>query len=189
MIKIEVIIGSTREGRFGDKPAKWIFDMLSKKERVEAELIDLRDWPLPFFNEAVSPSMNQGKYANELAAKWAEKVGEADGYIIVTPEYNHGYSAVLKNAIDYVYNEWNNKPVAFVGYGSMGGARAIEQLREVAVELQMTPIRSAVHIPGFWNYLDENSNLKTGSFDKAAEGMIDQLIWWAQALKSARSAK
>lgn len=189
MIKIQVIIGSTREGRFGDKVAQWIFDTLKQKPDVEAELIDLRDWPLPFFNEAVSPSMNEGKYANELAAKWAQKIGEADGYIMITPEYNHGYSAVLKNAIDYVYKEWNNKPVAFVGYGSVGGARAIEQLREVAVELQMTPIRNGVYIPGYWSYLDESGNLKTEQFQKAADSTIDQLIWWAQALKSARIAK
>src|SRR5579859_7915590 len=141
MVKIQVIIGSTRKGRFSEKPAHWIFDELKKRQDVDAELIDLRDWPLPFFDESISPSQNKGTYENALAAKWAKKIEEADGFIIVTPEYNHGYSAVLKNALDYVYKEWNKKPVGFVSYGGIsGGTRAVQQLRQVAIELQMVPI-------------------------------------------------
>ena len=159
MVKIQVIIGSTRQGRFGDKPAKWIFGKLKEKEGVSAELIDLRDWPLPFFDEPVSPGMmemQKADYVSELGKRWAKKVGEADGYLIVTPEYNHGYSAVLKNALDYVYKEWNKKPVAFMSYGGIsGGTRAVQQLRQVVIELQMVPIRAGVHVPLYWTKLDE----------------------------------
>ena len=146
-LTMHVIIGSTRQNRFSEKPARYIFDELKKKENIQVELIDLRDWPLPFYDEVVSPAVNKGNYSNELGKKWAVKVGEADGYIMVTPEYNHGYSAVLKNALDWVFPEWNGKPVGFVSYGNAGGARAIEQLRQVVIELQMVPIRSAIHIP------------------------------------------
>lgn len=187
MLKIQVIIGSTRPNRFSEKPAKWIFEELKKREGVEAELIDLRDWPLPFFDEPVSPSMQQGKYTNELATKWAKKIGQADGYIIVTPEYNHGYPAVLKNALDYVYSEWNNKPVGFVSYGGVaGGTRSVQQIRQVIIELQMVPIRNGIHIPMYWSQLDEKGNLKTETLRENADNMLNQLIWWAKALKPAR---
>jgi NAD(P)H-dependent FMN reductase len=146
-LKIQIILGSTRQNRFSEKPARYIASELKKRDDVQVELIDLKDWPLPFFDEPVSPAGNQGKYANELGKKWAAKVGEADAYIFVTPEYNHGYPAVLKNALDWVFPEWNHKPVGFVGYGNAGGARAIEQLRQVVIELQMLPIRNAIHIP------------------------------------------
>lgn len=193
MIKIQVIIGSTRQQRFGDKPAKWIFEELKKKEGIEAELIDLRDWQLPFFDEPVSPgmfAMTKKDYVNELAKKWAKKVGEADGYIIVTPEYNHGYSAVLKNALDYVYNEWNNKAVSFLSYGGVsGGTRAVQQLRQVVIELQMHPIRNSVHIPLYWTQLDEKGNLKTDSLKDSANAMIDQLIILTKTLKAAKQGE
>ncbi|MDO8577007.1 MAG: NAD(P)H-dependent oxidoreductase [Candidatus Daviesbacteria bacterium] len=186
MVKIQIILGSTRQKRFSEKPGKWIFELLQRREGIEAELIDLRDYPLPFFDEPISPAMSKGEYSNKEAERWAEKVAEANGYIIVTPEYNHGYSAVLKNALDYVYSQWNNKPVGFVAYGGMGGARAVEQLREVAMELQMVPIRAAVHIPAFWTLLDDKGNLKTETLNESAEAMLDQLIWWTKVLKEAR---
>ncbi|HXS15242.1 MAG TPA: NAD(P)H-dependent oxidoreductase [Candidatus Saccharimonadales bacterium] len=187
MVKIQLILGSIRQGRFGEQPAKWIFEELKKQEGVQAEFIDLRDWPLPFFDEPVSPAYNQGKYANELAAKWAKKVGEADGYIIVTPEYNHGYPAVLKNALDYVYNEWNNKPVAFVSYGGIaGGTRSVQQLRQVAIELQMVPVRAGIHIPFYWNQLDADGKLKTEGHEEGIKAMFGQLISFAKALKTLR---
>lgn len=186
-------MGSTRQGRFVDQPAKWIFEKLKKKEDVDAELIDLRDWPLPFFDEPVSPSMMRmmkKDYVSELGKKWAKKIGEADGYIIVTPEYNHGYTAVLKNAIDYVYNEWNNKPVAFVSYGGTGGGtRSVQQLRQVAIELQMVPIRNGVHFPMYWTKLDDKGNLQTDSYNDNAEGLLNQLLSWARNLKNMREEK
>jgi NAD(P)H-dependent FMN reductase len=145
--KIHVIIGSTRQNRFSEKPARYIFDELKKKEGIQVELIDLRDWPLPFFDEPISPARLKGNHSNDFVNKWAAKVGEADGYIIVTPEYNHGYPAILKNALDWVFAEWNKKPVGFVGYGNAGGARAVEQLRQVVIELQMVPMSNAIAIP------------------------------------------
>ncbi|PIR57717.1 MAG: nadph-dependent fmn reductase, partial [Parcubacteria group bacterium CG10_big_fil_rev_8_21_14_0_10_38_31] len=146
-LKIKVIVGSTRQSRFSEKPAGWVLEELKKREGIEAELLDLRDFPMPFFDEAVSPAMKQGPYQNEVVKKWTGKIAEADGFIIVTPEYNHGYPAVLKNALDYVYAEWNRKAVGFVSYGSVSGARSVEQLRQVSIELQMAPIRSAIHLP------------------------------------------
>ena len=146
-IKIHIIIGSTRQNRFSEKIAPYIFGQLKKEEGVEAELVDLRDWPLPFFDEPMSPNMAKGNYVNPLGRKWADKIKEADGYIIVTPEYNHGYPAVLKNALDWVFYEWAHKPVGFVSYGSVSGARSVEQLRQVVIELQMHPIRNAIHLP------------------------------------------
>jgi NAD(P)H-dependent FMN reductase len=191
-LKIQVILGSTRKGRFSDKPGKWILEEAQKKEGVEAELVDLRDYPLPFFDEPMGPAGLQGKYSSDIAVQWAKKVAEADAYIIAAPEYNHGYPAVLKNALDYAYNEWNNKPVGFVSWGGVAGARVVEQLREVAIELQMAPIRNAVHIPSFWTLLDEKGNLKEGALDQMKDSsnkMLDQLIWWAKALKNARDMK
>src|SRR5215470_1798808 len=131
-LKIHIIIGSTRQKRFADKPATWIYEEAKKRQELDVELVDLRDYPLPFFDEPISPARMEGKYSNAIVTTWAQKVAEADGYIIVSPEYNHGYSAVLKNAFDHIYPEWNNKPIGFVAYGNVGGARAVEQLRQVA---------------------------------------------------------
>lgn len=146
-ISIKIILASIRRNRFGDKPANWIYEELKKKGNVRAELLDLRDYPMPFLDEPIPPAMQKELYSNEIVKKWASKIKESDAFIIVTPEYNHGYPAVLKNALDSIFPEWNNKPVGFVGYGSNGGARCIEQLRQVAIELQMVPIRSALHVP------------------------------------------
>jgi NAD(P)H-dependent FMN reductase len=146
-VKIQVIIGSTRKGRYGEKPAHWIFGELNQLEGVEAELVDLRDYPLPFYDEPVSPARLNGQYSSPEIMKWSKKVMEADAFIIVAPEYNHGYTAVLKNAFDHLYPEWNHKPVGFLSYVSVGGARVIEQLRLVAIELQMLPIKNSIHVP------------------------------------------
>ena len=142
--KIGIIVGSTRPGRFADHPAKWINEIAGKREEFDVELLDLRDWPMPFFNEEMSPAWGPSK--NEVALRWQKKIDSLDGFIIVAAEYNRGPTAVLKNALDYAYKEWNKKPVAFVGYGGVGGARAVEQLRLNAIELQMAPTRAAVHI-------------------------------------------
>jgi NAD(P)H-dependent FMN reductase len=191
-LSIKVILGSTRPGRFGEKVAPWIMDSLKAQEGVEAELLDLRDYPMPFFNEAVSPNYKKEPYTEPNVVKWTAKIAEADGYIMIAPEYNHGYSAVLKNAIDYVGPEWHDKAVAFVSYGSVAGGRVVEQLREVAVELQMAPIRNAVHIP--WDVYMKVAGLggtaepeALKGLDERAKAMIDQLIWWTKALKVARA--
>ena len=187
MLKIKVILGTTRQQRLGEQPAKWITDK-AKTKGLDVEILDLRDYQLPFFDEGMSPTMAamKGAYPYPVSAKWTEKIGEADGFIITVAEYNHGYAAVLKNAFDYVSKEWNKKPVAFVGYGSVGGARAIEQLRQIVAEQQMASIRAAVHITNPWGLLDDKGILNMSSFDVPADAMLDQLIWWADALKVAR---
>ena len=185
--KIGIVIGSTRPTRFGERPAAWIHGIAPQRTDLDFELIDLRDYPLPLFNEPGSPAW--GPIKNEVAQRWAAKLAGLDGFILVTPEYNHGTSAVLKNALDYAYNEFVRKPVAFVGYGGVGGARAVEHLRLVAAELQMASVRNAVHIAGS----DFLSIWQQGkSFDEfphlaqAAAGMLDELAWWTRALKTAR---
>ncbi len=186
-VKLQVIIGSTRQNRFSEKPAQWIFDEARRREGVEAELVDLRDYPLPFYDEPVPPARLKGQYSNEVAGRWVAKIAGADGYIIVSPEYNHGYPAVLKNALDYAYSEWNRKAVGFLSYGGVSGARVIEQLRQVVIELEMAPIRSAVHLP--LEVFREAQSGKADAFEaskKPAEAFLDQLLWWTRALKAAR---
>jgi NAD(P)H-dependent FMN reductase len=195
-LKIKIIIGSTRQGRFSEKPAQWIYEEAKKLEGVEAELLDLRDYPMPFFESPMSPSMAQGKYENEVVQKWAAKIKEGDAFIIVTPEYNHGYPAVLKNAMDVIYPEWNRKPVGFVAYGSAMGARSVEQLRQVAVELQMTPIRNAIHIPVdifFAAMMGKGMQgpemfepIRKGPMGDPVERFFNDLLWWARVLKYGR---
>jgi len=196
-MKIQIIIGTTRQNRFSEKAASFIYQEAQKIKDIEFELLDLRDYPLPFFDEAVTPSRFEQtghQYKNETARKWVKKVGEADGYIIVTAEYNHGYPAVLKNALDYTFKEWNKKPVGFVGYGNVGGARAIEQLRQVAVELDMLPIRNAIHIPSpvYLAVMKENAPVNPELF-QPLRAPIDrvgtfftELIWATKTLKPAR---
>ncbi len=195
-LKIQIIIGSTRQNRFSEKPANYIFDELKKREGIEAELIDLRDWPLPFYDEPITPAGNKGNYANELGKKWANKIGEGDGYIMVTPEYNHGYAAVLKNALDWVFPEWNKKPVGFVSYGNAGGSRAIEQLRQVVIELRMVPIFNAIHIPPevYLAAMHEHvpvdpehfKPLREGRRGDRVEAFFTELIDYGRILKTAR---
>ena len=185
--KIAVIIGSTRGARFGDKPARWIHEIAAQRGDMAVEIVDLRDYPMPFFDEAASNAWAPSQ--NEVAQRWQKKVAEFDGYIFVTPEYNRAIPAVLKNALDYAYPEWNRKPAAVVGYGSVGAARAAEQLRLIAIELQMAPTRAGVHIQGadfmaVWK--DEKPIADLPYLRQNATDMLDQLAWWTGALKAAR---
>jgi NAD(P)H-dependent FMN reductase len=188
---ISVIVGSTREGRFSERPARWILQHLSKREGIDARLLDLRDFPMPFFDEPAPPAMpGRPPYKNEVVQRWTAAIAHSDGFVFVTPEYNYGTSAVLKNAIDWVYSEWNRKAAAFVSYGSAVGARAIQQLRETAVELQLAPIRSSVHIPvpTLWaHYQSGDVDAGLAELEAPAGRLIDDLLWWTAALKAARS--
>ena len=191
MYKLKVILGSVRPTRFSEKVVPWVLEGIKKHPEFEADVLDLKDFELPFFNEAETPSSKKEAYKHPAVAAWTAKIADGDAYIFITPEYDRGYPGVLKNAIDWVYPEWNNKPAAFVAYGTVGGARAVEQLRLVAVELQMAPIRQAVHIPAHWTLLDEKGELRTGALDshaRSAETMLSQLSWWTGALKIARSS-
>jgi NAD(P)H-dependent FMN reductase len=192
MTMISVIVGSTRQSRFSEKPARWIFQHLQRRDGIEAQLLDLRDFPMPFFDDPVPPaSPGRAPYEHEMVKQWTAKIAASDGFVFVTPEYNYGPPAVLKNALDWVYSEWNRKAAAFVSYGSVMGARSVQQLRMVAIELQMAPVRSSVHIPvaTLW------AHFKGGDVDQGladletpAQVMIDDLLWWTAALKAARTS-
>ena len=185
--KLAIIIGSIRPNRFADHPAQWINEIAALHGNFEVELIDLKDYPLPLFAEAASPLYAPSK--DEVARRWQKKVAEFDAYIFTAAEYNRGPTAVLKNALDYAYNEWSNKAVAFVGYGGVGGARAVEQLRLNAIELQMAPIRTAVHIllPTYLAVLQEKRKLAEFDYlNQNAKDMLNKLAWWTEALKTAR---
>jgi NAD(P)H-dependent FMN reductase len=193
-IGIKIIIGSTRPNRFSEKPARWIYEETRKKDGIVAELLDLRDYPMPFLDQPISPALSGGKYENSIVKAWAEKIKDGDAFIVVTPEYNHGYPAVLKNALDSIFPEWNKKPVGFVAYGNAGGARSVEQLRQVVIELQMLPIRNAIHIPSdiyravMNETLPVNPELFKGLRNPVdrVELFLNELIWNARALKTAR---
>jgi NAD(P)H-dependent FMN reductase len=187
-LKIKVVVGSTRANRFSEKPAQWIVEEARTREALDVELVDLRDYPLPFFEQAIPPGLQGPKgYDDPAIRKWQAKVIEADGFIVCTPEYNHGYPAVLKNALDHVYYDWNRKAMAFVSWGGAGGTRGVEQLRLVAIELGLAPVRPAVHIQSPW-FIKEVSELKTEPNDRAAKTLLDDLPWWTQALKTARAS-
>jgi NAD(P)H-dependent FMN reductase len=193
MTVISVIIGSTREGRFSEKPANWIAHHLKERDDIETRLLDLRDFPMPFFDQPVPPAMpGRAPYAHEIIQKWTAEIDQADGFVFVTPEYNYGPPAVLKNAMDWVYPEWNRKPVAFVSYGSVAGARSVQQLRQNAIELQLAPIRSSVHIPAavLWAHF-QGGDVDAGlaELSASAKVMIDDLLWWTAALKTAREPR
>jgi NAD(P)H-dependent FMN reductase len=191
MTDISVIVGSTRQGRFSEKPAQWIFQRLKNRGGVDARLLDLRDFPMPFFDQPMPPAMpGRPAYENDVVKKWTAEIARSDGFIFVTPEYNYGPSAVLKNALDWVYPEWNRKAAAFVSYGSAMGARGIQQLRLTAIELQLAPIRSSVYIPvaTLWAHF-QGGDVDAGltELEPAAKTMIDDLVWWTAALKAARA--
>ncbi|TAK04601.1 NADPH-dependent oxidoreductase [Patescibacteria group bacterium] len=146
MPHVQIILASTRDGRIGDKVTAWVAEKAKARTDFTSELVDLRDWPLPHFNDPKLPGT--GEYSFDYTKKWSEHVQKADGFIIVTCEYNHGYPGVLKNALDHLYKEWNGKPVAFVSYGGVaGGTRAVEQLHQVVNELRMVSVHDEVNIP------------------------------------------
>jgi NAD(P)H-dependent FMN reductase len=185
--RLAIVIGSVRPNRFADHPAKWITEIAKKRGDFNVELIDLKDYPMPLFDEAASPLYAPSK--SDVARRWQKKMAEFDAYVFTAAEYNRGPTAVLKNALDYAYSQWNKKPVAFVAYGGVGGARAVEQLRLNTIELQMAPIRTAVHIqlPIYQAVLKEGKSLNDFDFlNTNAKDMLDQLSWWTTALKEAR---
>ena len=187
---IEVILGTDREGRFSEKVGAWLINRLENRSDLQVELVDLRDYPLPFYDQSAPPAYGHRDYSPSVA-RWASKVEQADGYIFVTSEYNHGYPALLKNALDHVFPELNRKPAAYVGYGNVGGARAIEQLRLVSVELELAPLRHAVHIlpdvmRGVRGASDPTDVELFASLDDRVDKLATDLSWWARALKTAR---
>jgi NAD(P)H-dependent FMN reductase len=184
MIRIGIILGSTRPNRNGEQVARWVYDNASLRSDAEFELVDLRDYPLPHLDEPLPPSM--GQYQNDHTRQWAEKIASFDGFVIVTPEYNHSTSGVLKNAIDYLFAEWNNKAVGFVSYGAVGGARAAEHLRLVAGELQMADVRQQVTLSLITDF-ENFSVFKPSDYSGGAlNTLFDQVIAWSAALAPLR---
>lgn len=185
-----LIVGSTRPGRFAEVPAKWLLAGATERPDFSLDVLDLREADLPFLEESIPPAMLSGAYANPKANAWRERIGHYDGYIATVAEYNHGPAAVLKNAFDSAFAEWRRKPIAFVGYGTTGAARAIGQIRNTAIELQMAPLRHEVTIG-----LEPFTALRNGErslddFDhlvRARQAMFDELVWWAAALRAARN--
>lgn len=185
--KIAVIVGSTRDARFADKPTEWFMARARKRDDLDFEVLDLRDFPLPLFNEVASNAWAPTQ--DPVGQRWQQRLAEFDGYVLIAAEYNHAPTAALKNALDYAYPEWNKKPVSFVGYGSVGGARAIEHLRGIAVELQMAPLRAAVHIQGeaFFAAWQQGQSLEDFAYlEPGVTALLDELAWWTAALKTAR---
>lgn len=191
--KIAVIIGSTRPTRFADKPAQWMLKQARARDDIEVDLIDLRDHPLPFFDEMASNLWMPSQ--NPAAVRWQETVGRFDGYIFVVAEYNHSISGVLKNALDQAYKEWNRKPFTAIGYGGTGASRAVEHLRGIGVELQMVSTHAAVHIGGgdFMSVFPRGGNKPIEEIEAnllpSANTALDELVWWAKATMVAKAAE
>lgn len=187
-IKIAVIIGSIRPNRVGDKIANWFMNQVKDIEGVEFSLIDLSSENLPFLNEPDLPA--NGNYQQPSTKKWAEKILQYDGFVFVVPEYNHGYAPALKNAVDTLYKEWAKKPVAFIGYGSLGGVRAVEQLVQVTTQINMVPLPSTqINIIDIWSAVNEDGDLNTNNIRGTTEKLLDNLLWWAKMLKEARNTE
>jgi NAD(P)H-dependent FMN reductase len=186
MTRIGIILGSTRPNRNGEQVASWVLELASTRDDAEFELVDLRDYPLPHLDEPLSPIL--GQYQHDHTKEWAHKIASFDGFVFVTPEYNHSTSGVLKNAIDYLYAEWNNKAMGVVSYGAVGGARAAEHLRLIAGELKMADVRQQVALSMFTEF--ENFNVfRPGDFNAAAlTTLLDEVVAWSAALAPLRDA-
>ena len=186
-IRIAIIIGSTRPNRLGESVGRWVYEIASGRTDAEYELIDLKEVDLPLLDEPVPPS--QGKYSKDHTKAWAAKIDSFDGFVFVTPEYNHGTCAALKNAIDYLYKEWNNKAAGFVGYGSAGGARAVESLRLVMGELMVADVRAQVMLSLFTDFENFKTFKPAAMHEQALHTMLGQLVAWAGALKTVRQSQ
>jgi NAD(P)H-dependent FMN reductase len=186
MLKIGIILGTTRPGRNGEAVARWVLQHAQARGDAEYTLVDLAEFDLPLLDEPVPPA--QHRYSKPHTLRWAEAVARYDGYVFVTPEYNHGPSGALKNALDFVYAEWNNKAAGFVGYGSAGGVRAVEQLRQVMGELQIADVRAQVALSLFTDFENFSTFKPAALHERSLKSMLDQLVAWSGALKPLRAA-
>ncbi|RAP73617.1 NADPH-dependent FMN reductase [Paenibacillus montanisoli] len=184
MLKIAIILGSTRPGRNGEAVAKWVTEIANKRSDATFELVDIADYNLPLLDEPVPASM--GQYSKPHTIAWSDKIASFDGYVFVTPEYNHATSGALKNAIDFLYHEWKDKAAGFVGYGGSGGARAIENLRLIVGELHIADVRAQVGLSLMTDF-ENFSIFKPAAYqEQAVNTMLDQVIAWSGALKTLR---
>jgi NAD(P)H-dependent FMN reductase len=182
--RIAIILGSTRPGRIGEAVAQWAHGIAMLRNDAEYELVDVRDFNLPLLDEPVPPS--RGQYSKEHTKRWAAKIDSFDGFVFVTAEYNHGIPGALKNAIDFLYREWNNKAAGFVGYGSAGGARAVESLRLVMGELQVADVRAQVMLSLYTDFENFSKFKPAAMHEQSLNTMLDQLVAWSTAMKSVR---
>lgn len=184
MIKLAIILGSTRPNRIGETVAKWVCEVAKKRADAEFEFVDIKEFNLPLLDEPIPPSM--GQYSKPHTKAWSAKIDSFDAFVFVTPEYNHGTSGALKNAIDFLYREWNNKAAGFVSYGSAGGTRAVEQLRLVMAELQIADVRAQVALSLFTDFENFRIFKPAPEQEKSVNAMLDQVITWGTALKTLR---
>lgn len=185
MTRIAIIVGSTRPGRNGEAVANWVQEIASTRDDATFELLDIAAFDLPILDEPVPASM--GQYGNEHTKRWSEAVASFDGYVFVTPEYNHATSGALKNAIDFVYAEWNNKAAGFVGYGSAGGARAVENLRLIMGELQVADVRTQVALSLMTDFKNYSEFTPADFHEQNVHAMLDQVVSWTEALAPVRT--
>ena len=184
MTRIAIILGSTRPGRNGEAVANWVYDIAKQRDDADYELVDIADYNLPHLDEALPPSL--GQYAHPHTKAWAAKIDSFDGFVFVTPEYNHSTSGALKNAIDFLYKEWNNKAAGFVSYGSVGGARAVEHLRLVMGELQVADVRAQVALSLYTDFKDFAQFNPAPHQAQAVGTVLDQVVAWSGALAALR---
>lgn len=183
-MRLMVINGSVRKNSVGEKMATWVEEVLSQDSELQLDMVDLKEVDLPFFDEAVSPSDNNGNYENSKGAAWAKRVGEADAYLFIAPEYNHGPTAVLKNALDWVDAEWHFKPAGFVSYGgAAGGTRAVQQLKQSLIHLDIFPVHFNVHLRLWGGDVDENGRPQT-HFDDNLHKVVTDIKTLAARLSS-----
>jgi len=185
MLKIGIVSGSTRPGRNNEAVARWVLGLAKQRQDAEFELVDIADYKLPLFNERMSPLF--GQYTHEHTKRWAEKIASFDAYVFVTPEYNHSTSGALKNAIDYLYREWNNKAAGFVSYGGVGGVRAVEHLRLVMAELMVATVRAQVALSLLTDFEHFTTFKPDPRHEAEIQTMLDQLVAWGEALRPLRS--
>jgi NAD(P)H-dependent FMN reductase len=185
MLKVALILGSTRPSRNGEAVSQWVYEIANKRNDANFELVDIKDFNLPLLDEPIPPSM--GQYSQEHTKTWSAKIDSFDAYIFVTAEYNHGIPGALKNAIDFLFKEWNNKVAGFVSYGSAGGVRAVEQLRLVMAELQVATVRAQVQLSLFTDF-ENYTKFKPAPYnERSVSDMLDQVIAWGVALKALRT--
>jgi NAD(P)H-dependent FMN reductase len=186
-LRLAIILGSTRPGRNGEAVAKWVYEIAKKRPDAEMEYVDIKDFDLPLLDEPIPPS--RGQYSKEHTKKWAAKIDSFDAFVFVAAEYNHGIPGALKNAIDFLYKEWNNKVAGFVSYGSAGGVRSVEQLRLVMAELQVATVRAQVQLSLFHDF--ENFSVFTPApyQEKSVDTMLDQVVAWGSALRILRTKR
>jgi NAD(P)H-dependent FMN reductase len=186
MLKVGIIVGSTRPGRRAAAVAEWVYGILKSREDAEFEIVDIEDYKLPLLDEPAPPSM--GQYSKPHTKAWAAKIGPLDAFIFVTPEYNHGTSAALKNAIDFLYREWNNKAAGFVGYGGAGGVRAVESLRLVMGEVKIADVRAQVSLSLYTDFENFTTFKPHEKHERTLGAVADEVIAWGGALKTLRGA-